>query len=241
MPAGYIRHAALLPSKVTVSNPSKQENEMSLSHTTGDDEPPAPIRPATPLGRKLVRYILGFGVGIGVGLAPYLGLLEVRFFKPLLSLIPSSIQDTVIPLSAALMGTLAVVIQWYGGESISRKWLRKMFARTLAIAVLTFILLTVLHELVVVELSMGNGKTVSLVVGFRRPHDPPCPKEVSDRECLKLVTLDPAEIEAFWGEGQVRLARLSLIFSYLLFTGSFGMLIGLIILKEGLQNRSHAG
>lgn len=215
---------------------------MSQSHTKGDDEQQrAPIRPATPMGRKFVRYVVGFGVGIGIGLAPYLGLLEVPPFKALLTLIPSTIQDRVIPLSAALMGTLAVVIQWYGGESISRRWLRKMFARTLSIAVVTFILLTVVHELVVLDLSIGNGKSVSLIVGFSRPKKPPCTEEVSDRECLKLVTLDPAEIEAFWGERQVRLARLSLIFSYLFFTGSFGMLIGLLILKEGLQNRPHAG
>jgi hypothetical protein len=209
---------------------------MPRVHTT-DTEPPVPIRPATPLGRKLVRYIVGFGVGIGVGLAPYLGLLDVRWFKPLLSLIPASIQNTVIPLSAALMGTVAVVVQWYGGEHLSRKWLRKLFVRTLFTAVSTFILLTVVHELVVRDLSMGNGRTLSMVVGFVRPNRPPCTEEVSDRECLMLVTLDPAKVEAFWGERQVRLARLSLIFSYLLFTGSFGTLVGLIVLKEGMGSR----
>lgn len=207
---------------------------MSSSQTTDARHQPAPIRPPTPLGRKFVRYLVGFGVGIGIGLAPYLGLLEVPLFKSLLSLIPIYIQDRVIPLSAALMGTLAVVIQWYGSERMSRKWLRKMFARTLVMAVSTFILLTVIHELVVRDLSIGNGEVLSFVVGFSRPDKPPCTAGVSDSECLKLVTINPTAIEAFWGEGQVRAARLSLIFSYLLFTGSFGMLVGLTILKEGM-------
>lgn len=196
-----------------------------------------PVRPATPLARKLVRYIVGFGVGVGVGMAPYLGLLNVPLFRPLLSLIPDSIQNTVIPLSAALMGTVAVVVQWYAGEQVSRRWLRKLFARTLITAVLTFILLTIIHGLVVVTLPIGNDQSLSFVVGFRRPIKPPCTAEVSDERCVKLVTTDPAEIAGFWGDSQVRLARLSLIFSYLLFTGSFGTLVGLVILKEGVQRR----
>src|SRR2546423_14676681 len=112
---------------------------MSLEYDTEGEQPKA-IRPPTPLARKLVRYIVGFGVGTSIGLAPYLGFVNVRLFRPLLSLIPDTIQDTVIPLSAALMGTVAVVIQWYSGEQVSRLWLHKQFARTLITAILTFIL-----------------------------------------------------------------------------------------------------
>lgn len=210
---------------------------MSLPHTTAAG-PPAPIRPATALGRKLVRYIVGFGVGVGVGLAPYLGLLEVPLFKSLLSLFPKAMRNEIVPLSAALMGTLAVVVQWYGSERVSRKWMRKMFGRSLLTVVLTFILFTVIHELVVRDLSMGNGNTSSFVVGFRRPYKPPCPEGVSDSECILLVSTNPAAIESFWGEREVRSARLCLKFTYLLFTGSFGALVGLIILKESLQDRA---
>ncbi|HEX8117969.1 MAG TPA: hypothetical protein VF521_11915 [Pyrinomonadaceae bacterium] len=210
---------------------------MSTHHSV-EPAPPAPIRPATPLGRKLVRYIVGFGVGIGVGLAPYLGVLEVPGFKSLLTFLPNSMRDTLIPLSAALMGMLAVVIQWYGGERISRKWLRKLFARTLLTAILTFVVLIVVRELVVRDIPIRDGKTLSVVVGFIRPDSAPCPRGMSDRDCLLRVTLNPAAIDEFWGERQVALARLSLIFPYLLFTGAFGMLVGLIILKEGLQEKA---
>lgn len=190
------------------------------------------VSPATPLARRLVRYILGFGVGIGVGLAPYLGLIDIPPFKSLLSLIPGSIQDTVIPLSAALMGTVAAVVQWHGGERLTRKRLRKLFGRTLAAAALGFVLLTVIHSLVVVPLPMGDGATSRFVVGFTRPTRHPCTAEVSDAQCIKFVTTDPAEIASFWGDRQVRLATLSLIFSYLFFTGSFGTLVGLIVLRD---------
>lgn len=209
---------------------------MSQSDNAGEPKF-SPIRPPTPLGRKLVRYVLGFGVGIAVGLAPYLGLLDMPLFKPLLSLIPDSVRDQVIPLSAALMGAVAVVVQWYAGERLTRKWLRKLFARTLGAAVLSFILLTIIHGLVVVTLPIGKHGSESFIVGFTRPERHPCTAEISDAECVKLVTFDPAEIASFWGDRQVQLARLSLVFSYLLFTGSFGTLIGLIILREGQENR----
>jgi hypothetical protein len=195
------------------------------------------IGPATPLARKLVRYIVGFGVGVSIGLAPYLGLINVPPFKSLLSMIPASLQDALIPLSAALMGSIAVVIQWYGGERMTRKGLRKAFARTLFAATLSFILLTVIHSLVVVPLPMGKGEISRFVVGFTRPTRPPCTAEISDAQCIKLVTTDPSEIASFWGDRQVRLAGLSLSFSYLLFTGSFGILVGLIVLREGLVSR----
>jgi len=209
---------------------------MSSGHTT-DTGPHAHVSPATPLGRKLVRYIVGFGVGVGVGLAPYLGMIDVPGFRSLRTLLPTTMEDTAIPLAAALMGTLAAAVQWYAGERVTRKRLRRLFAVTLVTALAAFIILTVVRDMVVRDLSLANGRKVSRVVGFVRPHRPPCTEEVSDRDCLMLVTLDPAKIDAFWGEGQVRLARLSLLFSYLLFTSSFGTLVGLIILREGMGKK----
>lgn len=199
-------------------------------------------RPPTPLARRLVRYILGFGVGVGVGLAPYLGLLKIPLFAPLLDLIPESIQNTLIPLSAALMGIVAVAAQWYGGEAITRKWLRRLFARALTLAGLSFVLLLAVHTLLVVRVPiLGGDDTVSFVVGFVRPSKPPCTEGVSDAECIKKITLDPAAVESFWGDRQVRLARLSLMISYLLFTGTFGALIGLILLREIVIDKSRGG
>jgi len=201
------------------------------------------LRPSSPqlptsLARRLVRYVLGFGVGVSVGLAPYLGLFRVPFFVPLLNLIPESIQNTAIPLSAALMGTVAVVVQWFARDRMSRVLLRKSFKRTLFIIGMSFIVLLILHTMVVVSVPiLGGQDSVSFIVGFTRPQKPPCPAEVSDSDCIKRITLDPSAIESFWGDRAVRLATLSLILAYLAFTGSFGSLIGLVLLKENSTHK----
>lgn len=199
----------------------------------GEIPNPQPIPPPPRLARRLVRYILGFGVSFAIGLAPYLGKLNVPGFTPLLSLMPSTIQGTAIPLSAALMGIVAVAIQWYGGERVTPAWLRKGFKRALIMALLSFLLLTVVHTLVVVRVEILGGRdSVSFVVGFVRPHKPPCTAEVSDSTCIKLITFDVSEIEAFWGDSQVRVAKIALILSYLLATSSFGLIVGLLLLRD---------
>lgn len=186
-----------------------------------------------PLVRKLGRYILSFGVSFAIGLAPYLGRVKVPGFTPLLSLIPATIQDVAIPLSAALMGIVAVVVQWYGGEEVSRAWLRKHFKRALLLVLSSFMLLIVVHTLVVVRVEfLGGQDSETFVVGFKRTHKPPCTAEVSDSNCIKLLTFDVSRIESFWGDRQLRMARLALILSYLVFMSSFGLLVGLLLLKQ---------
>lgn len=205
---------------------------------SSDEIRSATQRSVPPLARRFVRYIVGFGVGVGVGLAPYLGLLRIPLFAPLLDLIPDSIQNTLIPLSAALMGLLAVVVQWYAGEHITRRWLRRLFARTLLAVTLAFVVLLIIHTTTVVKVPIeGGNDSASFVVGFSRPYRPPCTQDVSDAECIKKITLDTSAIESYWGDRQVRLARLSLMLSYLLFTSSFGALIGVILLREVVASR----
>lgn len=200
-----------------------------------DSATPPPPR----LARRLVRYILGFGVSFAIGLAPYLGKLKVPGFTPLLSLIPSTIQDTAIPLSAALMGIVAVVIQWYGGEKVTRAWLRNGFKRTLVLALLSLVVLIVVHTMVVVRVEyQGGQESETFLVGFVRPNKPPCTSDVSDSNCIKLITFDVSKIESFWGDRQVRIAKLALILPYLSFMSSFGLLVGLLLLKDEEQSRA---
>lgn len=196
------------------------------------------VQAPTTLSRKLVRFIIGFGVGVGLGLAPYLGQFDIPFFSPLLSLIPESVQNILLPLSAALMGTVAVVVQWYAGEKLSNTWLRKFFSRTLLLTAITFVALTLVHSYFVVTVPIQGGEeSVSFLVGFSRPNKPPCNEEMSDSECIKHITLDSSKVDSYWGDRQVRFAKLLLIFSYLLFTGSFGTLIGLILLRDDTGTR----
>ena len=62
------------------------------------------------------------------------------------------------------MGTVAVVIQWYGSERLTPEWLRKIFARTLLALIVTFIALTIVHIMVVVTMPIENGDTLSFLV-----------------------------------------------------------------------------
>ena len=193
----------------------------------------APLPPPPPLARKLWRSILAFGVTFVVGLAPYLGRVRVPGFTPLLSLIPTSIQDTAIPVSAAVMGMVAVRIQWSGFDKLSQVWLNKWFKPTLSLFVLGAITITVLHIFVVTRVQFLGGKDAeSFVVGFVRPNRPPCTEEISDAECIKYLTFDPARIESFWGDRQVRIAKICLVLTYVALISSFGVLVGLLVLKQ---------
>jgi hypothetical protein len=192
--------------------------------------PSAPPPPPS-LSKQLVRYILGFGVSVGIGLAPYLGKVDIPLFDSLLKLIPTSLHNTILPLSAALMGLVAVVIQWYGGEHLTEKWLSKAFYKTLKLTIASFIILFIVHVFVVVKVPYDGGSETFLV-GFVRPIKPPCGLEISDVECIGRITLEDAAVQSFWGSFQIRIATLSLLIPYLGFTGSFGLLVGLLMLRD---------
>lgn len=198
--------------------------------------------PPPQLARKLVRYILGFSVSFAIGLAPYLGRLKVPGFVPLLSLMPDNIQDTAIPLSAALMGIVAVVIQWYGSERVTSVWLRKGFKRALVLALLSFLVLIVVHTRVVVRVAYDDGgqKSKTYLIGFFRPNNkPPCSFDDSDVDCIARIGLKESKIESYWGDTQIQIAKLALILPYLLFMSSFGLLVGLLLLKDEEQSGTH--
>src|SRR2546423_1526716 len=196
----------------------------------------AAYRAVPPQARRLVRYIIGFGVGVAVGLAPYLGLLDVPGFKALLTLIPDETQDRIIPLSASVMGVVAIVVQWYGWDKVTEEWLRKRFLRTLILLLLTLCAFIVIQRLVVLKVPIEGGEDyLSILVGFeRRPH-PRCPLEISTLACVRGNSADPAFIASLYSDTQLNLADLSLTFSYLSVTGLFGVLVGLLMLKAQLK------
>src|SRR5581483_10059080 len=154
---------------------------------------PTPQAP-TALTRRWVRYVVGFSAGVAVGLAPFLGVLKVPLFTPLLALYPVTLQTRLIPLSGAVMGLAAVTIQWYGAERLSHKWLRRSFLTFLAGAGFALTLLLIMRAAFVVDVPIqGGDQQAAFVVGWNRLPTCPC-AESSDPLCIRnTLTLNPAQ------------------------------------------------
>lgn len=181
------------------------------------------------LASDWVRYLLGFSVSVGVGLAPYLGLVGVPLFTPLLSLIPLSLQGIAIPISIASMGIIAVLVQWR--RRSKGKPLEFRFAFALALS--TLILFVALEILAVAHIEVpAANQTVSFAVGFQTPLRPPC-EGLSREACIaQRLGFDEAVIDGYFGDTSTRLTKLALVLAYIGFMSSFGWMVGLLLLRE---------
>ncbi len=182
---------------------------------------------------KWLKYFLSFGVTVVVGLAPYLGKFHVPLFSPLLSFIPVYEQNSALILSSAAMGLVAVAVQWYGTESLTKKKMKRWFLVAMAASVGTFLALIAIHSFVTVPVELLTKETMYVVVGFEQPPRPPC-EGLGDSDCIRLkLTLNPAAIETHYGQRRVRMASTELVLAYLAFTSSFAWLVALVVFKDG--------
>jgi hypothetical protein len=208
---------------------------MSTTNRRADDSKPRATRvaPPPPLVRRWVRYMVGFAVGTALGLAPYLGTLDVPLFRPLLTLYPITLQHSLIPLSSAIMGLMAVAIQWYGDEHLTHRRLRRWFHVTLASAVAGILALMLARAAFVVDVPIeGGAEHVAFAVGWNRLPTCIC-RESADALCIaQTLTLNPAQVESCWGSRSVRVAEVLLQINYLLVIASFGVLTGLVLLRD---------
>jgi len=162
----------------------------------------------------------------------------VPLFTPLLEMIPEAARHTTIPLSAALMGLVAMWVQWYGAARPTDRWLHRSFLRATASAVAFLILFVLVHAAVVVGVQMDGGRsTRSFVVSMGRTAACGCPPEMPDSACIRMISTDESEIERCWGDRPVRVARLTLLVAYLLTTTSVGFVAGLVVLRDAGRPR----
>lgn len=135
------------------------------------------------------------------------------------------------------MGVMAVAIQWYGGERLSARWLRRTFSIWIVGAFASLVLLMVLRAAFVIDLPTEGGRqSVAFVIGWSRLSDCPCAQQ-SDALCIsETLTFSPTQLERCWGARSLRLAQLLLQVNYLALLGCFGTLVGLVVLREGLPN-----
>ena len=210
-----------------------------------DAKPKIPAPPS--LSQSLVKRVLGFGVWVAVGLAPFLGALRFPGFSALLELYPPPLQPVLLPLSGFLMGVIALVVENAGSGRLARKSLDRRFRGALITLAVSFVLLVVLYLFLVVKvqhqvrLLPAPPETRAFVTGAltvpAQPAGSPCtcPKGQDAAVCIKNVSLEEGNVRTCFGALQVTLASLALTFLYLTLTGSFAAAVGVFVLRQKLE------
>lgn len=200
---------------------------------------PAGPAPPTALSTQLVRYVRGFGVGVALGLAPFLGVLPIPGFSALLDMYPESMRGWIIPLSGILMGVLAVSVEFLGLKIPPAAILRKWFKISLAVWAVAFLGLLFLYPRWVVRLEVGDGtRTPAFVTGtdvvpVRPPASPcKCPAGQSAEECVADIGAAQGRIRECFGSGSITTATQVLAILYFLLTGAFVLIVGLLLLLQ---------
>lgn len=190
------------------------------------------VAPPTPLARRFVKMVLGFGVGIGVGLAPFLGSIDIPGFSALLSLFPDTLRPVLIPVSALLMGTIAAGVQFYSGDRVKPIKLKRLVERSLVFIGAALFCLLLAYFLLVERVHFNENVVGSFVIGFERTQVCGCDDAMSDAQCIIEISANPNSVETCWGRKQIRISEFLLSCIYLSITGVFAFMMGLLLLQD---------
>lgn len=184
--------------------------------------------------RTYLRYFFEFTVGVGVGLAPFLGLKKVPGFVAVIEIYPIDLREWLVPLSAIMMGMIAVIVQWFSSNKPAKKSLTRLFVGSVAAFFLSLTLLAlVVYPFVVTRIEKFAVVTGSLDV----PRQPPgsrctCTEGQPADQCLADITLNPINVRSCFGTKPVAIATLELAALYLMLTGSFAAAVALVVLSD---------
>jgi hypothetical protein len=193
---------------------------------------PVPVPPTT---KRWLKVLLGLSISVPIALAPLLGKLPIPLFPALLVMIPESIRNSVIPISAATMGLVAVSVEFRSIEKKSVKQLLGKARRSLLFASLCLALFCIVHSMSVTRVDvLGGSESLYFVTGFKAPEAPPCTGK-STADCIELLTTKQSAIASYFGDGQIRLASLMLEVFYVAFFAYFGNVVGILVT---LQSKS---
>jgi hypothetical protein len=192
-----------------------------------------------------VRRMIEFGVGVAVGLAPFLGYTKVPGFRAVIEMYPLTLQGWLIPLSGLFMGMIAVTVDFAKERKIGQRVLTRWFVRTVATFLISLIVMIALYLFMVttneqtVRLPDGTldqithaNVTGTTTVPSAVSRNCGC-KPLDDAEdCVASMSLEPAKIKACFGGTRIAFASLALALVYLVVTGSFAAAVGLLILEQ---------
>ncbi len=187
------------------------------------------------LSSHWIELILGFSVSVAVGLIPYLGKI-VPLFTPMLAIIPDSVQPLAIPLSAAAMGIVAVLVQWVAIQKMQVEQSNRWFRRVVICCVVALVALMAIETVAVVRVDVpAVGLTVSFAVGPSHPGTPPC-SGLSRADCIEhQLSLEEARIDSYFGEGWVSITKFVLVVVYTTFMATFGALVVMVAQRMKLR------
>lgn len=180
--------------------------------------------------RRLVSMILGFGVGVGLAAALFLGAKRIPGFEPLIAIFPEEHQTLLIPFSSLLIGLVALAIEFYAGEAIARRSIRKSFGMLLLIVITSILTLLVTYVLFVRKVYNPIVEAYEMeIIGWSRLPPPfcNCPPG-NDVECIEGISYN---IETCWSGRSIIMVKLALFFSYLIAIEGFAVLAGLLVLR----------
>lgn len=195
----------------------------------------SPVRLPTDLSRRFVSAILGFGVAVALFAGLFLGAKRIPGFEPLIAVFPQEHQSLLLPISSILIGLVALSVQFYAGEAIARKSIRKGFGLILLIVLAGTLALLVLYVGFVKKVPNNlTGLDEVVVIGWSRLSTCNCPP--SDVACIGGLTFD---LGSCWSEASIAQVKLSLFLSYLVAVEGFAILAGLWVL-QGEKSRPQA-
>jgi hypothetical protein len=196
--------------------------------------PPSKLIPLTPAGRKYLRYILSFGVTLGAGLAPIWGGEVIPGFHAILDVFPRDLLD-VIPFVSLPISALALVVQFFFGESMQPRRLKTAFIVTFMMLIVLVLITYIVYKAVVIRIEVPAAhKKVAYLVGSKPLPTCECAKRgLEIRGCIGIaISANPDEVAACFSREEISRRSTLLSVLYMLVMFSFGMLVGLLILKE---------
>jgi len=185
---------------------------------------------------KYLRYILAFGVTLVVGLAPLLGKVHVPLFTAILDVFPLNVSESLIPFAAFIMTFPAVAVQFFGEDVIASTDLNRWFLWTFAFIAPLTIALYVYYSFTVTLVNFeGQKGMAAYVTGTHMLPTCPCTHQppLQITSCIgNRITLNPAEVTDCYPAAEINPRKAILSALYMMLMLGFGMLIGLLVLKE---------